>query len=335
MIKKVKKAEVVAIVFSAMALFLVGFNSVGAQTKEGEKISFRIPWKMGGDYAPFPMGVDKGFYKEQGLNVAVLEGESSGSTVNLIANKSDTFGYADAGVVAKGIATGRPLKVIMVIYQKTPIGIMTLKESGITKPKDLIGKRVAAAPGGSPAVFLPAFLKANNIDPQNVKIAAIGGPALVPSLLQKKVDAMVSYVYLQVPPIKAQGFDVNVINFSDYGISPLNLAVFAHADTLKENPRSARKFVAATIKAWEYAIKNPRETVEIAKKAFPAIDVNVQEEVLRGSFRLLHTKNTEGKPVGWQSKEDWEATQNLLVEYFGVEKRLPIETYYTNEFFPN
>ena len=317
-----------------IALLMAGSTVLNAQSKE-EKVSLRIPWKMGGDYAPFPLGVEKGFYKEQGLDVTVLEGESSGSTVNLIANKSDTFGYADAGVVAKGTATGRPLKVIMVIYQKTPIGVMTLKDSGITKASDLIGKRIAAAPGGSPAVFLPAFLKANKIDPEKVKIASIGGPALVPSLLQKKVDAVVSYVYLQVPPIRAQGQEVNVINFSDSGISPLNLALFAQEDTLKSNPRMVKKFVAGTIKAWEYALKNPKETVEAAKRAFPAIDPKVQEEVLRGSFNLIHTQYSEGKPIGWQAKEDWEMTQNLLIEYFGLEKKLPLETYYTNEFFQN
>lgn len=332
MAKKVRNTYLAVIITVIIALLLGSSGKPNAQTKE-EKITLRIPWKMGGDYAPFRLGVEKGFYKEQGLNVTVLEGESSGSTVNLIANRSDTFGYADAGVVAKGIATGRPLKVIMVIYQKTPIGIMTLKDSGITKPSDLIDKRIAAAPGGSPAVFLPAFLKANNIDPEKVKIASIGGPALVPSLLQKKVDAMVSYVYLQVPPIRAQGFDVNVMNFSDSGINPLNLAIFAQADTLQGNPRMVKKFVAGTIKAWEYALKNPRETVEVAKKAFPAIDVNVQEEVLRGSFNLLHTKNSEGKPIGWQAREDWETTQNLLLEYFDLGKKLPIETYYTNEGF--
>ena len=334
MMKEIKKSAILVLILFVASF--AGMERLHAQSSEAiDKATLRIPWKMGGDYAPFVLGVHKGFYKEQGLNLSVLEGESSGSTVNLIANRSDTFGYADAGVVAKGIAGGRPLKVLMVIYQKSPIGIMTLKESNILKPEDLIGKRVAAAPGGSPAVFLPAFLKANKIDPDRVKIASIGGPALVPTLLQKKVEAMVSYVYLQVPPIKAQGFDLNVMNFSDSGINPLNLAVFAQADVLKENPRLVKKFVAGTIKAWEYASRNTKETVEIAQKYFPAVDVKIQEEVLRGSLNLLHTKYTGGKPIGWQAKEDWTATQELLVDYFGLEKRLPIETYYTNEFFPN
>lgn len=340
------------ILITTMVLLIAGCGGQGQKQKPPEptktadpakkagdaqlvsKVTLRIPWKMTGDYTPFQMGVDKGFYKEEGLEVTVAEGESSGSTVNLIANKSDTFGYADAGVVAKGIASGRPLKVIMVIYQKSPIAVISLKESGISKPADLIGKRIGAAPGGSPAVFLPAFLKANKISPDQVKLASIGGPALVPSLLEKKVDAIVSYAYLQVPPIKAQGFDVNVINFADYGVSPLNLALFAHQDVLKENPEMVRKFVKATIKSWEEAIKNPKESVETAKKTFPAIDVAVQEQVLKDSFPLLHTKHTEGKPIGWQAKEDWEATQELLIEYFGLEKKLPIDTYYTNEFFP-
>ena len=78
----------------------VAIQSAAADAK---KVTLRLDWKAYGVHAPFAWAIDRGLYRDEGLEVELLEGTGSGTGVKLIANGSDTFGLIDYSIVAIGV----------------------------------------------------------------------------------------------------------------------------------------------------------------------------------------------------------------------------------------
>lgn len=102
-----------------------------------DKVSVRMDVFLHGPHAPFFLGVEKGFYKEQNIEVTVHPGSGSGTVIKLIGNKNDDFAYADGATLVKAISEGVPAKMVMGLLQSSPMVIVALKESGISKPSEI------------------------------------------------------------------------------------------------------------------------------------------------------------------------------------------------------
>jgi NitT/TauT family transport system substrate-binding protein len=101
---------------------------------------------------------------------------------------------------------------------------------------------------------------------------------------------------------------------------------------IQDRPDTVRRFVTASLEAWKYAIANSDESIRILIKHVPLLDPKVARQQFANMLKLLHTKNTEGKPLGWQSRDDWNETLNGLEQHGGMKGRLPVDDYFTNDF---
>jgi hypothetical protein len=82
-------------------------------------------------------------------------------------------------------------------------------------------------------------------------------------------------------------------------------------------------------------VADPEAAIDSMIKYVPVgLDREKELASLRMMLTLLHTEATEGKAIGWVANEDWEASQDLLFEIGEIKQKLPIETYFTNEFLP-
>jgi NitT/TauT family transport system substrate-binding protein len=245
----------------------------------------------------------------------------------------NTFGEADFGTMMMGISRGVPVIGIYGILQTHPMAVATRADVGVTKPADLVGKSIAVAAGGGDQAVLPAFLAANNLTGKVRVVQLSSGGAKREALLQNKVDGIVAYVNEQVPQIEAAGVKLNVLRFSDYGAPLLGVGIMANTKTPPEKDITQR-FLRAVSRGFEATMKNPEAAVDAAVKIFPERKRETTLKELQASFPLFHTKNTQGKPLGWMDKSDWEKALEIMSTYGGMEKKLPVERYYTNEFVP-
>ena len=135
-----------AVAIAALAVVCLQGTPADAQKRD---VSFRLDWIYQGPNAGFMVAKDKGFYDEAGLNVDMGPGKGSGSTAQLIASKTSQFGFADGFVVGAGVAKGMELAMVGAIYRRNPTAAIVLEESGIKTAKDLEGKSIGIAPGGT------------------------------------------------------------------------------------------------------------------------------------------------------------------------------------------
>src|ERR1041385_9043853 len=166
----------------ALAALLAGGGSAAAQ----EKFVFALNWFAVGDHAAYWVALDKGYYKAKGLDVELQNSKGSGDSIAKVDTGRADVGLADAVVVIPRVAQGAKIKIVGAVFDLTPLNIWTRKDTGITKPRDLEGKTLAAPPGDSQRQLFPAFARLNGVDESKVKWLTIEPAAKFVALSEKR-----------------------------------------------------------------------------------------------------------------------------------------------------
>lgn len=294
-------------------------------------VTFRADWTYKAVHAPVFLALERGYYAKEGLDVQFLAGSGSANAVKSVGSKSDTFGLADASVLARAVGEGSPVKSIAVIQQANPIAVAA--RADIKTPKELEGKVLVTTAATGPAQFFPIFAKNAGFDAGKVTIANVAGNAQLSTFISGRGDAVTVYTNNELPLLQARTPDktYTVFRYADFGVTLLNQALLAHTDTIAQNPELVRKFLRATLKAYEDALQTPSAAVDAFMKANPTADRALLEKQLAASLALVRTPASQGKPVGWVAESDWVTTLDRLEKDLGMKNRLAPGAYYTND----
>ncbi len=318
------------------ALALVGGGP--APSTAAEKASLRLDWRLVGYHLPFYWAHAKGYYAQEGIDLTIGEGTGSGTTVQIMSANKDTFGFADATVMANGIAKGMQVKAVAAPLPLTSWAYVSYAATGIKTPQDLIGKSVAVVPAHETLHQL--FLERHKIPADKVLRRVATAQTRNVLFAEKKVDAFLSIIIGSpldfVVKEKEGGEKVSFLRFSDWDINSMGYAVIVHNQTLAERPALVRGFLRATKRGWQDVSNNLDEAIRIAVERSPA--GKGHEEAVRLGFqeslKVTRTPNTRGKPWGWMAQADWEETQAVLLSTKSIERPVPLDQYYTNAFLP-
>ena len=256
----VARATAGAIVAS-VALFAAG--AVQAQTP----VKFTLDWKFEGPAAPFVVAIDRGYYKAEGLDVTMDTAGGSLEPLNRIASGTYDVGFGDINSLIKfrDANPGVPIKAIFMVYNKPPFSIVARKSRGVTKPKDLEGKKLGApAPDGAYAQW-PIFVKANNIDAAKVTIENVGFPVREPMLAAGQVDAITGFSFSSYINLKDRGVpadDIVVLLMADYGVNLYGNAIIVNPKFAAEKPEAVKGFLRAFLKGLKDTVKDPTSAVD-------------------------------------------------------------------------
>ena len=197
------------------------------------------------------MAIDKGYYKAEGLDVSIDPGAGSVEPINRVASGAYQVAFADINSLIKyrDNPANAPIKAVMMGYDTPAFSIITLKKTGISKPKDLEGRILGApAPDGAYAQW-PIFVDANKIDASKVRIENLGLPVREPMLAQGKVDAITGFWFSSYMNLKANGVagdDIVVMHMRDYGLELYGNVIIANPEFAKANPKAVAGFIRAT-----------------------------------------------------------------------------------------
>jgi NitT/TauT family transport system substrate-binding protein len=296
------------------------------------KLTFQLNWVAGGPNAGFAAAVGEGYYKDVGLDVTIVQGNGSGNTSQLVASGRADLAYADAVAVSQLIAKGAPMKIVSTIYQSNPNQVSALKKAGIKSIKDLAGKKVGVPSGSSQTTMLPLFLKANNLKESDMTLMNMPPAAMVPSLLQGQVDAILGSMDAYQIQLEAQGAQLDNYRFADYGVPTVSTSIFASNAFIKDNPDVLRKFIAASLKGWSFALDNPEKTIKHVKAVFPDVNEKLATSELAAITPLFCSGGAQY--IGKAEDAHWARTQELLAEVKLLPAGQDPKSYYTNEFLP-
>ena len=299
-----------------------------------EKATLRLNWLIYGFHTPFYLGVERGYYKAEGIDLEIGEGQGSGRAVQIIAAKGDTFGLSDGASIINGVTKGAPIKAVMGIMNTTPFAVIARADSGIKEMADFKGKTIAATTGEAGLTILPALLKNAKLDPGSVNFLRVDGPTKIVAVLEKRAEALLGGSENQPFILEQKGVQSVVLNYADHGVNTMGLAIHVHADTLKDKPKLVEGFIRATRKAFEEAEKSPESAIAAGLKVKPDMDKDMALKQLKAGLALVRSKAAPNAAIGVMAASDWQMTLDLMKEYQELKTDMAASAFYTNDLQP-
>ncbi len=231
---------------------------LSAAPEPAEKVSIQLKWLHSFQFAGYYAAKEKGFYAEEQLDVTLHERTPGISNIEQVLKDESQYGVADTSLLEQRL-DGKPVVVLASIFQHSPLVYLSLKASGIVSPYELKGKRVMEdtydnAPllamlyetGVSTAAFthLP-----NSFNPDD--------------LISGKTDVLIGYLTDQVDYFKTRGIEINIIDPRSYGVDFLSDNLFTTEQEIKRHPERVQRFLRASLKGWDYALKHQDELIRI------------------------------------------------------------------------
>ena len=257
------------------------------------KIKMVLNWKYQGPQAWFFMAQDKGYFKAEGLDVEIDQGEGSSASITKVAGGAYQAGFGDLNALID-LAAKRPAEEpvgVFMIYNTPPFTIVVTKDSPIKTPKDLEGKTVGGPANDGALKLFPAFAKVAGIDASKVNITNMTPNLREQMLLRGQVDAIFGFINTVYFSAKLVGIDperdLRFINYGDYGMDLYSNAIVFSRTFAKENPKAVAGFVKAVNRAINESVADPEAAMEYVMKREPLLNRVVEKD------RLLATMKQE------------------------------------------
>ena len=158
-----KKTSIFLVVLLGYTIFLAGCGTQEVE-KPADRVSVRLKWFHQAQFAGLYAADRKGFYARENIEVTFHPGGIGVDKTEKIASGADDFGIADPLDIIKARAGGLPVRAIAVIFQRNALVHFTLKASGIERPEDFVGRKVAIRPGTMGEIQYRAVMKKAGVD---------------------------------------------------------------------------------------------------------------------------------------------------------------------------
>ena len=299
-----------------------------------EKFTFALNWFAVGDHAAYWVALDKGYYKAKGLDVTLENSKGSGDSIAKVDTGRADAGLADAAVVIASAARGTTVKVVGMVFDKTPLNIFSLSSKPLNKPKDLEGATLGAPPGDSQRQIFPAFAKLNGIDASKITWVNIEPAAKIAAVAEKRMDGVGDYSTGLPLYEKAAGKgNVVMMQWADFGFDMYSMSIIASAKTMKERPQVLKAFLEASYMGWRDVMADPKAAMEIFKKRVPEVDVELMTPNMLLGLGLMKTDRYAKNGIGWIDDKKMCDSVELVNTYMGLPKKVECKDVYAKDFY--
>ena len=330
---KTRSGYLVAVGF---ALALAG-GSASAQTN----IKFTLDFSLQGSHSPFFLAEERGYYKAEGVKVTAIDtARGAGDAVVRVATGTYDVGFGDINSLIEFNARnpGKEIPAVLIVYDRAPMSIVTLKASGINKPADLVGKKAAAPNFDASFRMFNMFAKMNGFDPGKVSWSNISPQLREPMLARGETDAISGFSFGAVLALRSLGVPdskLNIMMYSDYGLDLYSNAIVVSPIFLKSNPKAVAGFVKAVVRGWKEAISDPKASIAALKNRDPLIDGTLELDRLNVIIRdFVLTDWVRRNGMGGVDPIRLKKNIELVTDGLGLPRVVPPEQVFDGGFMP-
>ena len=312
----------------------VAKNEGDAQTNNEtkEKVRFLLDWVPNTNHTGIYVALEKGFYDELGIDLEILSPPEESTTLLVAAGKAD-FGisFQDSMVKAFNKEEELPIVAVAAIVQHNTSGLLSLKEKGIDSFKNLENKIYATWDNDIEQATIKQVMENEGGDFNKVELYHSTITDAV-SAIQTNVDAVWVYEAWDAMMAKVKNIDYNFLKFKDVepNLDFYTPVLIANQKYLSENEETAKKFLEATKKGYEYAIENPEESANILHKYSPEYDIDM---LLESQKFLSNEYKAEVDRWGYIDADRWNNFYKWAYEKGLIEKDLTGKGF-TNDYLP-
>ncbi|RYJ01380.1 MAG: hypothetical protein EON47_10945 [Acetobacteraceae bacterium] len=278
----------------------------------------QLDWIPTGEHAAYFAGVGRGFWREQGIELALARGYGSGDTVNKLAAGAAQFGVADLGaVLAARARQSVPVRSISAIYTHSPHSLFVLRSSGITTFRGLEGKRIAVTPGNSHRLYFPEVARRAGTDPDRITWVNTDASAMAALLITRRVDAAPFYSihhYYTNKAALAAGEEIVVLPFVETGFAIYAASIATTDDMLAKNPELVRRFLRGLQRSLEWSRDNQAEACKLHVARNPEVAQDDCEGSLKAVMSFVFTDHARETGLGRFGAERLANTWRVVAE---------------------
>jgi NitT/TauT family transport system substrate-binding protein len=286
---------------------------------EVRQVSMRLQWFPQFQFAGYIVAKVKGYYDQAGLDVTINPGGPDLVALPLVATGKDQFGSTGADTVLIAREQGIEVVSLATWFQASPVGFMVHSDSGIAGPQDFPGRTVGMFYGDNVETEYRALLAATGVERASVN--ELPGDFSLAPFLERRVDVWPVYATDQPNTARREGADVTVILARDYGVQLMGDVLFTTAEFARENPRTVRAFVGATLRGWQDALANPEAAVDLIAEYNPELDPEQLTFEAVETIKLI-SYGAGVRCPGYSDPRLWQAEAALLQD-LGILKQAP------------
>jgi NitT/TauT family transport system substrate-binding protein len=253
-------------------------------------IKFSLDSRFDGTSAIFLVGIDRGYYKAEGIALTVDGAADLTESIARVASGNYDMAVVDINALIRfrDQNPSAPVKAVYMVHTKPAYAVVGRRSREVTKPADLVGKKVGAPAADAAFAHWRLFALVNKINLAEIKIENVGFPVREPLLQSGQVDAVIGYSYVIVPNLKAMGVPANDIApmlMADHGLVLYGNAIVVNTKFAAEKPDAVRSFLQAFTRSLRETLRTPGPAVEAVIRRDDALAKDVELERLRMVLR--------------------------------------------------
>jgi len=320
---------------------VLGLSAIAGSPALAEtKLKMVLNWKYQGPQGWFFLAEDRGYFKAEGLQVAIDQGNGSGAGVPLVANGTYDVAFGDVNALIE-LAAKKPEDApiaVYVMYNRPPFTVAVKADSPLKSPKDFEGKTLGGAANDGALKLFPALCKLAKFECGKVNITNMQPNLREQMLMQGQVDGVFGYVNTIRFSAKLIGLDdskIRYINYGDYGMDLYSNAIIVSKKLVKENPEAVKGLVRAINKGLIDTLKDPDAAVAAVAKREPLIKPAVERERLDATLQDEMSHPEIAKiGLGNVDMDRLKTSIDILVEANGLPRTPKVEEIFTPAFLP-
>lgn len=310
-------------------------NQTGSEDSDSKqdlkKVTVVLDWTPNTNHTGLYAAKDKGYFKEEGLDVEVIMPGEAGADQLTASGKAD-FGVSYQESITEARVQGVPLVSIAAVIQHNTSGFASPAEKNIKSPKDFEGKTYGGWGAPVEKSVIDSLMKKENANIDKVSIVNMGDADFFTAV---KRDIDFAWIYYGWTGVEAElrGEKINMVYLTDYSekLDYYTPVLATSEKMIADDPDTVKAFVKAAARGYEFAIDQPGEAADILLKNAPDLDselVKKSQEWLSPRYQDDASRWGEQKLEVWENYADWMHENGLL------DKELDAGKAFTNDFLP-
>jgi len=246
-------------------LILLCISVLLLASSKPDKVSIQLMWLDQFQFAGYYVAKEKGFYKDESLDVKIKKFTYSTSVMEEVLSKRATFGIGRSSLI-KLNSSNNKIVLISAIFQSSPLVLIALKSSNIKSVKDFKDKRIILSKDAIDIASILAMISSNGVSEDDLSFKR--HTFNLDELIDGTADLYTSYISNEPYILEKKGIPYRIFSPKDSGFDFYSDILFTTKEVVKQNPEMVKRFKSASLKGWEYAFNHIDEAVDIIYRKY-------------------------------------------------------------------
>lgn len=321
---------------AGLASLTLGSTGARAQTA----VKMMMDWAWQGPQSPFLLAASRGYFAEAGVAIELDRGFGSLRTPTEIAQGTYQMGFADLPTAIQFMMRNPDADVVCVgvVFDQSPLCVVTDATGPIMEPKDLEGKRIAAPETDGGRQMFPALAARTGIDTSTIEWLTVTPQLREPMLARGEADAITGFITSAVMSLEAVGFGPDrqrIFRYRDHGLPFYSGGIFASKRFAAENPDVVKGVLQAAYRGFQDAIADPDASIEALAAHEQLTEKPIERKRLGIAIEeLIVTENTRANGLSFVEEDRLLENMEIVKEVFELESTLTTADVFDPSFLP-